>query len=62
MTPEQAAYMRNQRLKRQDIEWAVGPSGLYLRDKPSWTAERTRQLDAQAEADRTRWKAATNGT
>lgn len=56
LTAQQEADRRNRLLFRDDIEWAVGESGLYLRDKPSWTARRTRELEAEAESQRTQWK------
>lgn len=49
----------NANLKRDDIEWAVSEQGTpYLRDKPSWSANRTRELEAKAERDRQEWKRA----
>lgn len=55
---EGLAFRYNQQLCRSDIEWAVGANGeLYLRDRFDWTAQRTRELERKAEADRARWKA-----
>lgn len=58
LTPQEEADRRNNLLFRQDIEWAVGETGLYLRDKPSWTARRTNELARSAEDERQRWKRA----
>lgn len=47
------AAQRNTNLSRDDIEWFVAASGeLMLRDKPSWTERRTKELAASAEAAR----------
>lgn len=51
------AAQRNQQMARDDVAWAVGPNGdLYLRDKPSWTAAHTRELDRKAQSEREEWK------
>lgn len=57
LTVHEEAERRNRLLPRDDIEWAVGESGIYLRDKPGWSSQRTRELERKAEADRARWKA-----
>ncbi len=47
------ADQRNAQLTRDDIEWFVAPNGeVLLRDKPHWTARRTRELADAAERDR----------
>jgi hypothetical protein len=40
---------------RDDIEWAFGSNGWFLRDKPNWTAAHTRQIEERREAERQTW-------
>lgn len=55
MTAENEAARRNATLARDDIEWAVGPTGLYLRDKPGWTRQHTAEIARRHERDRQQW-------
>lgn len=49
---EMQAAARNARLQRDDIEWAVGSHGLYLRDKPAFTRWNTEAIERRHESDR----------
>lgn len=40
---------------RDDIEWCLGSSGPFLRDKPEYTARHTREIEAKREAERQCW-------
>lgn len=56
---ERHAEHLNQTMFRDDIEWAVSANGqLYLRDKQSWSAQHTREIEYQREQDRDNWKRA----
>ena len=43
---------RNASLPRNDVEWVVTPTGLQLRDKPSWTAANAKRIAKEAERER----------
>lgn len=43
---------------RHDIEWVPGEHSPYLRDRPDWSARRTRELETKAEQSRQAWKRA----
>lgn len=54
---EALAAQYNARLTRNDVEWFVDAGGnIRLRDRPSWSAARTRELEDQAERDRQQFK------
>lgn len=54
---EALAAQYNARLTRNDIEWFVDHGGnLRLRDRPSWSAAKTREMAEQAERDRQQFK------
>jgi hypothetical protein len=55
MTEQEWCDSRNAMMTRNDIEWALGPSGPYLRDKDWYTADHTQALARKAEAERQKW-------
>lgn len=57
-TPQEHADYLNATMTRVDVEWVVGEQGLFLRDKPMWSINRTRQIERQREHDRQDWKRA----
>lgn len=57
-TPQEHVDWLNATCTRPDIEWLLGENGAFHRDKQSWTARRTRELETKAEQSRTQWKRA----
>lgn len=50
------AAARNAQMNREDIEWIVDSNGVMrLQDRPSWSDRRTRELEAEAESQRSQW-------
>lgn len=46
---------RNSIMPRTDIEWMVGDSGCYLRDRPEWTHRHSEHIARTAEDERQRF-------
>jgi hypothetical protein len=55
MTDQEWCDRRNAMMVRTDIEWAIGPTGIYLRDKDWYTADHAQALGRKAEAERQKW-------
>lgn len=51
---------RNANMQRNDIEWAMGPGGPYLRDLDWFTPANTKHIALKAEDERQRWIARQN--